>query len=279
MTTLATVLIVLALALCGVMALAWFVAGWTGRSGWIDAIWSYAVGVGGVVASLLPLGASDQIDARQWLVAGLAALWSLRLGSHIAARTLHGGDDPRYRQLHEEWGGKFRARLFWFLQIQAAAAFLLVVTILTAAHRPGDGLSYGDLLGIGIFAIAIVGEGMADRQLARFSAEPENKGKVCDTGLWAFSRHPNYFFEWLVWVAFAAIAIVGGSYGFGWGALAGPAFMYWLLVYVSGIPPLEAHMLRSRGEAFRAYQQRVNAFWPGPPGSRHPTQKFEDGRS
>jgi steroid 5-alpha reductase family enzyme len=279
MMTLAIMLIGLAIALCGVMALAWFVAGWTGRSGWIDAIWSYAVGAGGVVTSLLPLGASDQIDARQWLVAALAALWSLRLGSHIAARTLHGGDDPRYRQLREEWGGKFRARLFWFLQIQAAAAFLLVVTILTAAHRPGDGLSYGDLLGIGIFAIAIVGEAEADRQLARFSAEPENKGKVCDTGLWAFSRHPNYFFEWLVWVAFAAIAIVGLSYGFGWLALAGPAFMYWLLVYVSGIPPLEAHMLRSRGEAFRAYQQRVNAFWPGLPATRHPAQKFEDGRS
>lgn len=279
MTTPTIVLIVLALALCGVMALAWFVAGRTGRSGWIDAIWSYAVGAGGVVTSLLPLGSSGGIDARQWLVAGLAALWSLRLGSHIAARTLRGGDDPRYRQLREEWGGRFRNRLFWFLQIQAAAAFLLVVTILTAAHRPGAGLSYGDLLGIVIFAIALLGEAVADRQLARFSADPKNKGKVCDTGLWAFSRHPNYFFEWLVWVAFAAIAIGDGSYVFGWGALAGPAFMYWLLVHVSGIPPLEAHMLRSRGEAFRAYQRRVNAFWPGPPATQHSGKKLEDGTS
>lgn len=273
-------LVVLALALCGVMALAWFVAGRTGRSGWIDAIWSYAVGAGGVVTSLLPLGSSGGIGARQWLVAGLAALWSLRLGSHIAARTLRGGDDPRYRQLREEWGGKFRNRLFWFLQIQATAAFLLVVTILTAAHRPGVGLSYGDLLGIVIFAIALIGEAVADSQLGRFGADPQNRGKVCDTGLWAFSRHPNYFFEWLVWVAFAAIAIVGGeSYVFGWGALAGPAFMYWLLVHISGIPPLEAHMLRSRGEVFRAYQRSVNAFWPGPPATRHSGQKFEDGKS
>lgn len=274
--TLAIMLIVLALALCGVMAFAWLVAGWTGRSGWIDAIWSYGVGVGGVVTSLLPISAGSGIGDRQWLVAGLAALWSLRLGLHIAARTLRGGDDPRYRQLREEWGGRFRNRLFWFLQIQAAAAFLLVVTILTAAHRPGDGLSYGDLLGIALFAIAIVGEAVADRQLARFSAEPENKGKVCDTGLWAFSRHPNYFFEWLVWVAFAAIAMVSGSYGFGWLALAGPAFMYWLLVHVSGIPPLEAHMLRSRGEAFRVYQRRVNAFWPSMPATRHSGHRFED---
>jgi steroid 5-alpha reductase family enzyme len=211
MTMPAIMLIILALALCGVMALAWFVAGRTRRSGWIDAIWSYAVGAGGVVTSLLPLGSSGGIDARQWLVVGLAALWSLRLGSHIVARTLRGGDDPRYRQLREEWGGRFRNRLFWFLQIQSAAAFLLVVSILTAAHRPGAGLSYGDLLGTIIFAIALIGEAVADRQLARFSTDPKNKGKVCDTGLWAFSRHPNYFFEWLVWVAFAAIAIGDGS--------------------------------------------------------------------
>lgn len=265
---LAAVLILLACVLSGIMALAWFVAGRTGRSGWIDAIWSCAVGAGGIVTALLPIGANGEIAARQWLVAGLAALWSLRLGFHIAARTLRGGDDPRYRQLREEWGGKFRYRLFWFLQIQAAAAFLLVVTIMTAAHHPGHGFGYGDLLGIAIFAIAIIGEAAADRQLARFSADPKNKGKVCDTGLWVYSRHPNYFFEWLVWVAFAAIAIdVGGSYGIGWIALAGPIFMYWLLVHVSGIPPLEAHMLRSRGEPFRVYQQRVNAFWPAPPGT------------
>jgi steroid 5-alpha reductase family enzyme len=276
MTGLALVLIILALVLCGVMGLAWMVAERTGRSGWIDAIWSYAVGAGGVVTALLPIGEISGIDDRQWMVASLAAVWSLRLSFHIAVRTLRGGDDPRYRQLRAKWGARFRSRLFWFLQIQAAAAFLLVVTILTAAHRPGDGLSYGDFVGIVIFAIAIIGEAMADRQLERFGADPKNKGKVCETGLWQYSRHPNYFFEWLVWVAFAAIAIGDGSYVLGWIALAGPAFMYWLLVHVSGIPPLEAHMLRSRGDAFRAYQRRVNAFWPGPPDVRHSGRESED---
>jgi steroid 5-alpha reductase family enzyme len=117
---------------------------------------------------------------------------------------------------------------------------------------------------------AIVGEAVADRQLARFRAEARNRGRICDSGLWGLSRHPNYFFEWLVWVAFAVIALdPTGGYAWGWLALAAPALMYWLLAHVSGVPPLEAHMLRSRGEAFRDYQRRVNAFWPGPP--RRPT--------
>ena len=183
MTMPAMMLVVLALALCGVMALAWFVAGRTGRSGWIDAIWSYAVGAGGVVTSLLPLGSSGGIDARQWLVAGLAALWSLRLGSHIAARTLRGGDDPRYGQLREEWGGKFRQQAVLVPANPGGgslAAGRLHPDRRASARQPACRI--GDLLGIVIFAIALVGEAVADRQLARFSADPKNKGKVCDIG-------------------------------------------------------------------------------------------------
>jgi steroid 5-alpha reductase family enzyme len=261
-------IIVLAIALSGGMSLAWLVAVRSGRSGWADAIWSFAVGTGGIAASLAPFNGTGTVNQRQWLVAGFAAIWSLRLGLHIAARTIHGGDDPRYRHLRNEWGDDFRRRLFWFLQIQAAAAFMLVVAILVAARRPVPDLGFGDLLGAVIFLIAVVGEALSDRQLSRFSASPENKDKVCDIGLWRFSRHPNYFFEWLVWAAVAVIAIdFGGAYPWGWLALAGPVLMYWLLVHVSGIPPLESHMLRSRGDRFRNYQRRVNAFWPGPPKS------------
>ena len=107
---------------------------------------------------------------------------------------------------------------------------------------------------------------MADRQLAAFKARPDSHGKVCDAGLWAWSRHPNYFFEWLVWCACPCFA-VSAAWPWGWAALLAPAMMYWLLVHVSGIPPLEAAMLRSRGPAYRAYQQRVAAFFPRPPHS------------
>jgi steroid 5-alpha reductase family enzyme len=259
-------IILLVTALSASMALAWVVAIRTGRSGSIDAIWSLAVGMGGIAGSLAPFNDTDAISARQWLVAGLAAVWSLRLGIHIAARTMRGWDDPRYRQLHAEWRGNFRPKLFRFLQIQAAAAVVLVVTAVTAAHRPALDLGFGDLLGVVVFLVAIVGEAIADEQLSHFGTTPENEGKVCDVGLWRFSRHPNYFFEWLTWVAYALIAIdFSGVYPWGFMALAGPILMYWLLVHVSGIPPLEAHMLRSRGDRFREYQRRVNAFWPAPP--------------
>lgn len=259
----AFILALLAIGLAAAMALAWLVVDRSGRSGWADTIWSFSVGAAGVAAALAPLPSGP--SARQVVVAALVALWSLRLGSHIAARTRGGGDDPRYQALKEAWGQDRRKRLFWFLQIQAAAAFLLAVTILIAAHNPAPWPQPLDFVGIAIAVAAVVGEAVADRQLSRFRADPANHGKVCDVGLWGWSRHPNYFFEWLGWVAYAVIAIdLSGGYPWGWLALAGPAFMYWLLVHVSGVPPLEAHMLRSRGDAFRAYQARVGAFWPLP---------------
>src|SRR5882672_4650599 len=265
MTT-ALLIVGLVVALSLVMSGAWWIAVRTGRSGWIDATWSFAIGAAGVVAALAPLDANATPTARQWIVAALAGIGSLRLGLHIAVRTAGGGDDPRYAKLREEWGAEFRGRLFSFLQIQAVAAFLLALSILAAARNPAPELRISDWLGITLLVAAILGEGTADRQLARFRANPANRGRVCDAGLWGVSRHPNYFFQWLGWLAYSVIAIdPTGDYGWGWLALFGPAFMYWLLVYVSGVPPLEAHMLRSRGDAFRIYQARVNAFWPGPP--------------
>lgn len=266
--------VVIAIALCAVMAMAWLVALRTGQSGFIDAIWSFAVGGAGVAAALLPVEGPAPVPERQYLVAALAAAWSLRLGFHILARTLRGGDDPRYAQFRREWGDEFPRRLFFFLQIQASAALLLAIAIFAAARNPSPGLGFGDWFGLGIMAVAVLGEAVADRQLSRFRNDPANHGKVCDQGLWAYSRHPNYFFEWLGWLAYVAIAIdFGDGYPWGYAAIAAPLFMYWLLVHVSGIPPLEAHMLRSRARAFRDYQARVNAFWPGPRRQSGPVDK------
>ena len=258
---LATLILLLALALSATMAVAWSIARHPGRSGWIDVIWSFAIGGGGIAAALVPIGGAT--TPRQWLVAGLVAFWALRLGLHIAVRTMRGGDDPRYAELKRQWGDAFERRLFWFLQVQAGAALLLALTILVAARNPAPGLTLSDALGALVLLSAIVGEGVSDHQLARFRADRTNKERVCDVGLWGVSRHPNYFFEWLGWVAYALIAIgPAGGFAWGWLALSGPAFMYLLLLYVSGIPPLEAHMLQSRGDAFRVYQSRVSAFWP-----------------
>jgi steroid 5-alpha reductase family enzyme len=250
------------------MVLAWNIALNTGKSGWIDATWSFSTGLVGAAVSLFPMSGDSHFQ-RQLLVAILAGVWSLRLAIHIAVRTRTGGDDPRYAQLRMDWGPSYRRRLFWFLQIQAAAAAVLVLTIFTAAHNPRPALGLAEIIGVAIMAIGVVGEGIADWQLAHFRMLPSNKGKVCDAGLWSWSRHPNYFFEWITWLAYPAIAIdFSSSYQIGWLSLTGPALMYWLLVHASGIPLLEAHMVRSRGEAFRVYQARVSAFVPLPPKRR-----------
>lgn len=266
--------IVIALGLSATMAAAAQIALSTGKSGWIDAIWSLSVGVAGVSAAILPLDWQLDTAARQWFVAALVGAWSLRLGLHIVARTIAGGDDPRYAELKRQWGERKRSRLFLFLQIQAACALVLALCVMAAARNPTPGLGLQDFLGAAILGVALIGEAVADRQLRAFTQNPANKGKVCDVGLWAYSRHPNYFFEWLGWLSYAVIAIdLTGDYPFGWLAFAGPALMYWLLVHASGIPPLEAHMLKSRGAAFRKYQRRVNAFFPGPKKERDNPEK------
>ena len=263
-----------AAALMVTMAIAWAMTLPPGRSGWIDVIWSIAKGAAAAICALLPPGGGTQAGGRQGLVAALAVVWSLRLGLHIARRTEPGHDDPRYADLRREWGANFASRSFWFLQIQAIAAMLLARAVGIAAHNPAPDLGLIDALGAGLILAGIAGEALADRQLRRFARAQAGEGLVCDSGLWGVSRHPNYFCEWLVWLGFALIAIdPSGAYHLGWMALAAPLFMYVLLVHISGIPPLEAHMLRSRGAAFRDYQARVNAFWPGPahPAGRHPT--------
>ncbi|MCK0208521.1 DUF1295 domain-containing protein [Starkeya koreensis] len=253
----------LALGLALAMAAAWVAAERSGNHGWIDTIWSFATGLAGVAGALAPLG--ESWAARQTLVAGLAALWSLRLGTHILRRTLKGGDDPRYAALHREWGANASRRLFLFLQIQALAGLVLALAVMAAAHMPGPFWRWSDGLGVLLALVAVAGEGVADRQLARFRADPANRGCICDAGLWGLSRHPNYFFEWLGWLAYPAIGIdLSGAYPWGAVSLLAPLLIYVLLVHASGIPPTEAHMLRTRGDAFRAYQRRVNAFWPGP---------------
>ncbi|GLK84090.1 DUF1295 domain-containing protein [Ancylobacter defluvii] len=257
--------ILLAAGLSLAMAGAWRAAERSGNHGWVDTIWSFATGFAGVAGALMPLGNASWLP-RQMLVATLVALWSLRLGLHILRRTRAGHDDPRYAELRREWGAAAPRRLFLFLQVQALAALLLAGAVMAAAHNPLPGWRVGDMIGLALFVVAVLGAAVADRQLARFRAAPAHRGRVCDTGLWSLTRHPNYFFEWLGWLAYPAIAIdLTGTYPWGAAALVAPLLIYVLLVHLSGIPPTEAHMLRSRGDAFRDYRRRVNAFWPGPP--------------
>jgi steroid 5-alpha reductase family enzyme len=243
-----------------VMAVAWYVQRRTGNSGWIDTFWSLGSGIGGLM--LLDFASGN---GRVWLIAGLVMLWSLRLAGHIAHRTKGAAEDPRYAALAEEWGTDFPRRLFQFLQIQAVCGFVLAVAIGLAGNNRAPFPAMLDFMGLAVALVALVGEAVADSQLRAFRREKTRGKTICETGLWAYSRHPNYFFEWLFWCAIAVLSLnFSGSYLSGWIAFLAPLMMYWLLVYASGIPPLEKYMLESRGDAFRAYQSRVNAFFPGP---------------
>ncbi len=263
MTWLLPTALLLALLLSLAMTGAWVVARKPGQEGWTDATWSFASAAGGVIGALLPLGEAP--GARQWLAAAMAAAWGLRLGTHITQRNLKDAGDPRYAALKEEWGAKADVRLFGFLQVQALCGWVLAMAVTLAAHNPAAAFAWSDVAGVVLFGGALLGETVADRQMAAFRRKAANKGKIADTGLWGLSRHPNYFFEWLGWWSYPLLAIGPAAvWGWGWATLAAPAMMYWLLVHASGIPPLEQSMLKSRGGAFRDYQRRVRAFFPIP---------------
>lgn len=262
---LAVLAVSMALALSAIMAGGWYVQKRTGHTGWIDVIWTFGVGAVACAGSFAPWVENQTPGARQTIVALLIALWSLRLGGHILLRTREVGDDPRYREWIREWGADADRRMFWLLQVQAAVGLILAVSVALAAHHPQPGLGITDFLGMALLIGALAGEAIADWQLRRFRSNPANRGKICEQGLWSLSRHPNYFFEWLCWFAYPLIAIdVSGANPLGWTALLAPACMYWILVHVSGIPPLEEHMLRSRGAEFRAVQARTRPFFPFP---------------
>jgi steroid 5-alpha reductase family enzyme len=258
--------ITIAAALSVIMTGAWLAWRGTRNSGWVDATWTFGLGAVGCIGALGPSLLSGSWTVRQVLVAALIVFWSLRLGLHIAHRTAHITDDPRYAKLLRGWGSDAPQQMYWLVQKQALVSIPLALSVILAAWNPAPGLRVQDFIAVLVLIVAIVGEGVADAQLRRFRADPANRNRVCDAGLWGWSRHPNYFFEWFGWLAYPLFAIdLTGAYPWGWIAIAGPLCMYWLLVHVSGIPPLEEHMLERRPEAFRAYQARTNAFFPAPP--------------
>ena len=220
----------------------------------VDLGWSLLV-AGGVVTAALASGGDPW---RRALVGGIAAVWALRLAVFLLTdRVLAGGgEDGRYRALRERWAGA-APRNFLFLYLGQVPVAALFVAPVAAAMRGGllDGWA---LAGALVWAAAVVGETVADRQLARFRADPAHRGAVCRAGLWRLSRHPNYFFEWLHWWAYV---LIGHAVPL---TLLGPAAMLVFLFRVTGIPYTERQALLSRGEAYREYQRTTSAFVPWP---------------
>jgi steroid 5-alpha reductase family enzyme len=260
LASLAAALLFVAVAMSATMQLATRIERRTGNSGWIDVVWTFGLGATGAMGALLPFGEGP--FGRRLFVAALVAAWALRLGLHIAGRTKGISDDPRYARMKRDWGPRAPAKMAQLLQLQALASIPLAIGIILAAHNPAAFGQAQDALGLAVFLAGIIGGAIADRQLRGFAQS--GLGGICDTGLWAFSRHPNYFFEAVLWTAYAVIASAA-AYPFGWLAWLAPAAITLLLVRVSGIPPLEQHMLAKHGAAYRDYQRRTSAFIPLPP--------------
>lgn len=256
--------IAMALGLFAIMAMSWFVQDRTGHAGWIDVFWTFGVGLVGAVAAMTPPDFAP--PHRNLLVAVLAVVWSARLGVHIVRRNLRTKDDPRYAQIRAEYGADARRKMFWLTEKQAIVSIPLVLAIYLAAHNPDVQMRWQDVLGLVIMLVSVTGETAADMQLRSFQRAPKNRGRICDAGLWRWSRHPNYFFEWLGWLAYPVIAIeFYGRYEWAWLSLLAPLVMFVLLRFVSGVPPLEEHMRETRGAAWRDYAARTSAFFPLPP--------------
>jgi len=249
-------------ALVVLMALANFVLGRLERRGHVDLLWAAAIGVQAILFASL----SEGWAPRRIAVAAVAAFWALRLSWHLAQRLGRDGEDGRYLAMEQAAGDRAGVFFFGFFQMQAVAAWVFALPFLalsldsTAAWRPME------LVALAWWLLCLGGNSLADRQLDRWRANPENRGKTCREGLWAWSRHPNYFFEWLLWCAYPIAAWGTPTFGM---VLGIALLMLVMVTKVSGIPFTEQQALRSRGEDYRRYQQQTSAFFPRPP--RHVT--------
>jgi steroid 5-alpha reductase family enzyme len=221
----------------------------------VDVVWAAALGT----LALVYAASFDGNPARRLLVGALAGIWGFRLAAYLLTdRVLRATEeDGRYRAMRAHWGTAANAWFFVFYQGQALVAVLFSLPIAAAMQGgPPDGWFAA---GAGVWLTAVIGETIADRQLARFRANPANRGQVCDRGLWRYSRHPNYFFEWVHWWAYVLMA---HGAPLSW---IGPATMWLILFRLTGIPYTEQQALKSRGDAYRRYQQSTSVFFPWPP--------------
>ena len=235
-------------------AIAWARQQRTSNAGIVDVVWSLSLAGAAVLVAATGSGAL----LPRMLLAVLGGAWGLRLGLHLLHRVRGESEDGRYAQLRLRWGN---APLKWLamFQFQAVLVALFALPFVAAAANPVADWNAWFVAALAVWLASVAGESIADRQLARFRSDPRNRGKTCRAGLWRYSRHPNYFFEWLHWFAYVLLAV--GS-PIAWLAWSGPLVMYVFLRWISGIPFTEAQALRSRGEDYRRYQQCTPMLMP-----------------
>jgi steroid 5-alpha reductase family enzyme len=241
-----------------VMAALWYVQVRIHDASHVDVAWAALIACTAILYAFL----ADGDVAHRVLAAVLASVWGLRLAGYLYVDRISGKDeDGRYRDLRAKWGARANSRFFWFFQFQALFVVFFSLPFALVCLDPERTISALAWAGVALWAIGNVGTIVADRQLALWRANPANHGKTARTGLWSWSRHPNYFFEWVNWCGVALVATPAPQ---GWIAWIVPAGLLFLLFRVTGIPATERQALRSRAD-YAEYQRTTSAFVPLPP--------------
>lgn len=237
-----------------IMFIVWLWALKIKNNGIVDIFWAFNFLVIAIVIWILANGFSE----RKTMVCALASLWSVRLGIYLLIRVGAHLDveEGRYKKLREEWTN---TKFFFFFQMQAFSNVMLAIPFFIIALNPESQISIVEYIGAALWFLCIVGEGISDWQLQYFKKQPENKGKVCQYGLWNYSRHPNYFFQFSIWVSVLIFALPNP---YGWLAIICPLSIGYLIFKVTGIPMTEEQALRSKGEAYKEYQRTTSVFVP-----------------
>ncbi len=243
---------------CAAATLAYLIACRIKVMALIDVIWTAGLGVA-AIAYLCQLA---EPSTRSYVVLVVLMIWSIRLTVYLLKhRVLPRKEDPRYAYLTAHWGEQALRYYFPLFLAQVLLIALFVVPVSIAMHAPEKWV-WTDWLGLTIALCSLTGEFIADRQLAAFRANTSNRGLVCRHGLWRYSRHPNYFFEWLHWWSYVAFALSSKMWPI---TLLGPLCMYLFLRFITGVPHAERSSLRSRGVHYKRYQQTTNMFFPWKP--------------
>jgi steroid 5-alpha reductase family enzyme len=198
---------------------------------------------------------------RRGAIALLIVAWSLRLGLYLWRRVAahHPQEDVRYAVLRQKWQRRLRSTFLGFFMIQALLVWLLMLPVKLICQQTLPHWHWLECMGFGVWCLALVGEGVADAQLARFKRENRDPQAICQQGLWRFSRHPNYFFQSLLWWGLFFMALPAA---WGWTAIIAPLAMLHFLLNVTGIPLTEKLSVEKRGGVYREYQRTTSAFVP-----------------
>jgi steroid 5-alpha reductase family enzyme len=245
-----------ALCVAALMLGLWLIHLRTGNAAIVDAGWAGGLALLGVLYAWLGGG----YWLRAWLIGGMAAIWGLRLGMYLLLTRIIGHpEEGRYQELRRRWKTNIAFKFLLFFEFQALLCVVLSAPFFLAARNQAAAISAVEWVAVALWVAAMAGEAVADAQLSAFKANPANKGRTCQVGLWRYSRHPNYFFEWLIWVAFALFASSSPEGLWGW---ISPVLILYFVLRLTGIPATEAQAIRTRGDEYRQYQQTTSAFVP-----------------